>query len=428
MPPKKNVKMDLSSFLADDTFGSATDSWADEFDPSMIQNPSSTIDIGFELPSSEPVIPEQPPYTARIASFPDGTTEDDLRNFFVEGLKLAEPEKAIEDFYCPKDLDGSLKPFAFITFVTRELLVAALALNDQPIHNRAVYVSVAKPSKRERRSNQEWGSARGSRPGHFEDEADIDWSGARGGRSQREPYQRDSFQREPRREEVEINWDGARGGREPPVRDDDRSFRGPSRERRPLPRDEDFNWGSARGSQTQPEVQERSFRGPPRERTGPPREDNFNWGAARGSQTQPEVQERHFRSAPRERHAEPKDDSFNWGAARGSLLNTEPRRTYQKPKPDNLDWEAKGSMLNKEKAQAKPQPKTEKKESTIDGPKKSMFSVLQDEDEDNVDENEDKEEKEKDTNSDSKDQTDEIAKSTAELSLNDESGWTVPKK
>lgn len=127
MPPKKNVKMDLSSFLADDTFGSATDSWADEFDPSMIQNPSSTIDIGFELPSSEPVIPEQPPYTARIASFPDGTTEDDLRNFFVEGLKLAEPEKAIEDFYCPKDLDGSLKPFAFITFVTRELLVAALA-------------------------------------------------------------------------------------------------------------------------------------------------------------------------------------------------------------------------------------------------------------------------------------------------------------
>ena len=347
MPPKKNVKMDLSSFLADDTFGSATDSWADEFDPSMIQNPSSTIDIGFELPSSEPVIPEQPPYTARIASFPDGTTEDDLRNFFVEGLKLAEPEKAIEDFYCPKDLDGSLKPFAFITFVTRELLVAALALNDQPIHNRAVYVSVAKPSKRERRSNQEWGSARGSRPGHFEDEADIDWSGARGGRSQREPYQRDSFQREPRREEVEINWDGARGGREPPVRDDDRSFRGP-----------------------------------PRERTGPPREDNFNWGAARGSQTQPEVQERHFRSAPRERHAEPKDDSFNWGAARGSLLNTEPRRTYQPPKPDNLDWEAKGSMLNKEKAQAKPQPKTEKKESTIDGPKKSMFSVLQDEDED----------------------------------------------
>lgn len=417
MAPKKEVKkMDLSSFLADDTFGSANGSWADDFDPTMIQNPSSSIDIGFQLPSNEPVFPDEPPFTARIASFPDGTTEDELRNFFVNGLKLDNPGAVIEDFYCPKDREGNLKPFAFITFISRELLVDAIALNDQPIHNKPVYVSVAKPSKKER------GPARNSR--YNQGESDMDWNGARGARTQREP----------RREHVQIDWDSARSSRTVPVRDgEERQFRGPPRERRAAPREDSFDWGAARGSQTQPEIQERerSFRGPKREPREPrePREDSFDWGAARGSQVQPEPQEREktFRTPKRE-PKEPKEDTFDWGAARGSLLQKEqPRKTFKpKAKEDTFEWGTRGSMLKKEqtKLQTQTPTKTEKKESTVDGPKKSMFSVLQTEDDE--DEDEEQEESKASTTTEKTETSANLVKATTDLSLEDD-GWTVQK-
>lgn len=397
MPPKKNIKMDLSSFLADETFGAPTESWADDFDPSMIQNTNSTVDIGFDIPVNEPTIPENGPFTARISSFSADTTEQELKDFFVKGLYLSNPDTVIEDFYCPKDQDGNLKNFAFITFITKELLLDALALNDKPIHNKPVYVSVAKPSKNARQP-------RGSRfgGGRFEDDS-MDWNGARGSRAPRE-----------RREEVQIDWDSARGGKVPPTRGP-REFREP-RGPRP-PRDDNFDWG-ARGSMVQSENPE--FRAPrePREprASRAPREDTFDWGGARGSLTQPEVQERQFRGPPREKR-EPKDDSFDWNGARGSLAQPEVKKTF-KPKTDDFEWGARGSMLKKQTAT--PAAKVDKKETPKPvGPQKSVFSVLQTED----DEDEDDEE-EKPTTTASKKTDDDIVKATSNLSLDDEDGWT----
>lgn len=396
MPPKKNIKMDLSSFLADETFGSATDSWADDFDPSMIQNTNSTVDIGFDIPVNEPAIPENGPFTARISSFSADTTEEELRDFFIKGLYLSNPDTVIEDFYCPKDPDGNLKNFAFITFITKELLIDALALNDKPIHNKPVYVSVAKPSKNARQP-------RGSRfgGGRFEDDS-MDWNGARGARTPRE-----------RREEVQIDWDSARGGKMPPPRGP-REFR-ESRGPRP-PRDDNFDWG-ARGSKTQPETPEFRALREPREPREPraPKEDSFDWGGARGSLTQPEVPERQSRGPPREKR-EPKDDSFDWNVARGSLVQPEVKKTY-KPKTDDFEWGARGSMLKKPTTISTT--KVEKKEtSKHDGPKKSVFSVLQTEDDD------EDEDEEKSTTATSTKLDDNIVKATSNLSLGDEDGWT----
>ncbi|TID22529.1 hypothetical protein CANINC_003304 [Pichia inconspicua] len=268
----KNVKMDLSSFLADDTFGGSTDSWADDFDPTVLENNGGTIDLGFTIPSQEASIPENPPYTARIASFPQQTTQEDIKDFFWNNLALIDQD--VEDFYCPKDADGSLKNFAFITFSSRELLIDALTLNDQPIHGKPVYVSAAKPSKNQRAPRQ-------SRFDSSND--DFEWGSAKGSRIAREP-----------------------------------------RESRFSARNEDFEWGAARGSKAQPEPQQRSFREnrEPREPKEPraPRNDDFEWGAARGSKVQPEPQQKPFRENKEQRKPKPaKVDDFEWGS-RGSML------------------------------------------------------------------------------------------------------------
>ena len=393
MAPKKNVKMDLSTFLSDDTFGTQTDSWADEFDPSMLQNTNSTIDIGFNLPTQEPEIPEDGPFTARISAFPDYCTEDDLRNFFIDGLHLANPDQFIEDFRCPRERDGSLKNFAFITFATKELLLEALELNDKPIHNKPVYVSVAKPSKNAR-------EPRGSRYGSRFGDEDLDW-GARGSMS---------AQPRRRREDIDLDWGSARSGMSQPSMER-REFRGPPRER--APREENLDW-SARGTLQQNEPERREFRGPPRERA--PREENLDWGA-RGTLQQNEPERREYR-APRKERA-PKEDDLDWSALRGSKLQQQPVRRSFKPKTDDFEWGARGSMLKEQEKKRSSQP--EKKETPVDGPKKSIYSVLANEDSDEEDEEEgEKQQQQKEA----KDSSEEITQATSNLHIGDEAGWT----
>ena len=337
MPPKKNnVKMDLSSFL--DNFGEAEDSWADEFDPSMLETNNSSVDVGvsIDIPNKEPEIPDAPPYTARISSLPDGVEEFEIKDFFAKGLKVSNIDSVLDDFYCPRDHDGNMKHFAFITFNSRELLVDALELNQKAIKNRPVTVGVAHPSKKER-------VPRGNR--RYEDDNSLDWGAARGSATPRE-FNPSSFRTS-----------------------------GPPRERR---REEpDFDWGAARGTATPKEFNPNSFRssGPPRERKTQPA-DEFNWGAVRGTATPKEFNPNSFRSSgpPKERKAQPADD-FEWGA-RGSLLK---QKTEEAQK----------------KAAAKPETNNNKAESVVtNGPQKSMFSVLQNDEED--DEEEVQEEQNKD--------------------------------
>ena len=423
MPPKKNtVKMDLNAFLADDTYGSAADSWADDFDPSML-NPSSTVDLGINLLPKEPEIPDRPPYTARIASFPDGTPAEDIRNFFVDGLKLSNPDAVIEDFYCPKDFEGNMKHFAFITFTTRELLVDALALNQHPLDGKPVTVGVAHPPKNDRAprgqrsydDNLDWGSARGSAQ-----QRDFDSRGFRPPRERREPM------------DENLDWGAARGTVQQ-KEFDSREFRGPPRERRP-PMDENLDWGAGRGSAIQKEFEPRQFRerGPPRERREPA-QDDFDWGAGRGSAVQKDFEPRQFRERgpPRERKA-PAQDDFDWGAARGSAVQKEfePRQYRERGPPkekkaapaDNLEWGARGSMLKAKQAKQAAKPAqtkpAEQKKAAFDGPKQSMYSVLATED----DEEEEEEQEAKEETTEDK-TVDEVTASTSKLTVEGD-GWT----
>ena len=428
MPPKKNnVKMDLSSFL--DNFGEAEDSWADEFDPSMLETNNSSVDVGvsIEIPNKETEIPDAPPYTARISSLPDGVEEFEIKDFFAKGLKVSNIDSVLDDFYCPRDHDGNMKHFAFITFNSRELLVDALELNQKAIKNRPVTVGVAHPSKKER-------APRGNR--RYEDDNSLDWGAARGSATPRE-FNPSSFRtsgppRERRREEPDFDWGAARGTATPKEFNPN-SFRtsGPPRERR---REEpDFDWGAARGTATPKEFNPNSFRtsGPPRERKTQPADD-FNWGAVRGTATPKEFNPNSFRSSgpPRERKTQPADE-FNWGAARGtatpkefnpnSFRSSGPPKERKAQPADDFEWGARGSLLKQKteeaqkKAAAKPKTNNNKSENVVtNGPQKSMFSVLQN------DEEEDEEEVQEEQNKD----VDEVTKSTAKLSVEGDE-WTV---
>ena len=429
MPPKKNnVKMDLSSFL--DNFGEAEDSWADEFDPSMLETNNSSVDVGvsIDIPNKEPEIPDAPPYTARISSLPDGVEEFEIKDFFAKGLKVSNIDSVLDDFYCPRDHDGNMKHFAFITFNSRELLVDALELNQKAIKNRPVTVGVAHPSKKER-------APRGNR--RYEDDNSLDWGAARGSATPRE-FNPSSFRtsgppRERRREEPDFDWGAARGTATPKEFNPN-SFRtsGPPRERKTQPAD-DFNWGAVRGTATPKEFNPNSFRssGPPRERKTQPA-DEFNWGAARGTATPKEFNPNSFRSSgpPRERKTQPADE-FNWGAVRGtatpkefnpnSFRSSGPPKERKAQPADDFEWGARGSLLKQKteeaqkKAAAKPKTNNNKSENVVtNGPQKSMFSVLQNEEED--DEEEVQEEQNKDV--------DEVTKSTAKLSVEGDE-WTV---
>lgn len=441
-PPKKTVKMDLSSFLNDDTF---TSNWnEDDVDVNKIRVPiensnANTIPLeelaktrnngagvsggfggrggfggqgGFggnrgghldpalgggdsgmgmgmgRRAREEYPVPNEPPYRAIINNIPWDISPGGVKAWVEDGLAKPDAVEEVDLPMSPQD-PTRLKGMAFITLKEREDLVTALTFNATKLNERTVYVSVAAPRRGGfgGSDNFDWGSARGSAfqsAGPGREEVDIDWSGARGSnfRAPRE-----------RREEPNIDWDGARGA----------NFRAP-REPREEP---NLDWDSARGS---------NFRGqrPPRE----PREEvNLDWDSARGS---------HFKAQrpPREPREEP---NLDWNAARGSNFKEQraPRERKQEP---SLDWgAARGSKFQDIGKRGQNNRRQTKEEAPVENKiQKSAFDVLRGDDDDEED-NETAAPAAK-----AADATEEVAEATqkvADLSVEDNDEWeTVGKK
>ncbi|CCE64812.1 hypothetical protein TPHA_0I03110 [Tetrapisispora phaffii CBS 4417] len=335
-PAKKNVKMDLNSFLNDETFGS---SWADEdVDLNKINIPiesaqantipleelaaanmakmgaggrGSRLDPALgagarrDFQRTEYPVPDVPPYKAIINNIPWDITPEGVTAWVEDGL---EKEGAVVDLALPTDMrdPSRLKGIAFVEFAQRDDLVKALTFNATRLNDRTVYVSVAGPRREFSRGGEDfdWGAARGSnfqggRPDR--EEANLDWGAARGSNYQ---------ERKPRREEPNLDWGVARGSN--------------YQERRPEREEVNLDWGAARGSN----YQERK---PRRE------EPNLDWGSARGSNF---GEQGNFNRAPRERKPRKDEPELDWGSARGAKYQQKTQRyertvtekTEEKPK------------------------------------------------------------------------------------------------
>ncbi|KAG7890213.1 hypothetical protein KL908_004551 [Ogataea polymorpha] len=339
MPPKNKVKMDLGSFLADESFGG---SWADEeFDMNTLEVPVSGKPSGSrsggndrDYERAEYPIPDRAPYTARVSNLPRDAQEDEIQAFFADNLRIEDPFSEIVDFYAPKDQHtGALRGFAFITFKNRKTLEEALKLSGQNLGGRVAYVSVAAPTKEP--------------------------FGGRGGR------QGDRM----RDRAPEPDWGAVRSA--PAVREGRRERLPSRREAAPEP-----DWTAVREGAAVPE--------PRRERLGPRREPRArgpepDWGAIRsGEPLRVERAERAERAPRRERAPEP-----DWSAARDSVAEAVRKRSEgilrskpKKPEPD-MDWEnLRGSALNKERKPREQKESETKQKAKIDGPKQSSFNVL----------------------------------------------------
>ncbi|KAG7816293.1 hypothetical protein KL942_004451 [Ogataea angusta] len=363
MPPKNKVKMDLGSFLADESFGG---SWADEeFDMNTLEVPVSGKPSGSrgggsdrDYERAEYPIPDRAPYTARVSNLPRDAQEDEIQAFFADNLRIEDPFDEIVDFYAPKDQHtGALRGFAFITFKNRRTLEEALKLSGQNLGGRVAYVSVAAPTK-------EPFGGRGGR----QLRGDVDWGTMRDGpRSEQREQRGGDFRGDRMRERApEPDWGAVRNT---PVVREGRRERLPSR-REPAP---EPDWTAVREGAAVPE--------PRRERLGPRREPRArgpepDWGAIRSGE--PVRVERAERAPRRERGPEP-----DWGVARDSVAEGIRKRSEgvlrskpKKPEPD-VDWEnLRGSALNKErKPRESKEPDTKQKAKT-DGPKQSSFNVL----------------------------------------------------
>ncbi|AEY95241.1 FABR179Cp [Eremothecium gossypii FDAG1] len=297
-PPKKNaIKMDLTSFLNDDSFG---DSWADDqVDLNNINLPiqnvaaSNTIPLeqlgsaamgkGGHLDSAlgskrervEYPVPNAPPYRARISNLPWDVSEEGVHAWTEDML---ERPGCVEKVIAPKDQDSDrLKGWAFVTFRERDDLVKSLTLNATKLNDRTVYVAVAAP-KDGVFDESNWNGARGANfQASGEDPVDLDWGAVRG--SNYHPSER-----KPRREDPDLDWTTSRGS----------NFR-PS-EHKPAQQESDVPWSMARGSNFQ--ASERKVRH---------EEPDIDWTVARGSNFQ-----------PRERKPRSDEPALDWGAAKGS--------------------------------------------------------------------------------------------------------------
>ena len=397
VPPKKNVKMDLNSFLNDESFGS---SWAEEdVDLNKINIPieniqantipleelaaanragfggsnnfkgsrldpalggGSTMGMGKrDFERVEYPVPNSPPYRAIINNIPWDITPEGVQAWVEDGLQKPD---SVEEISLPRDMRDPtrLKGMAFVAFKDREDLVQALTFNGTKLNERNVYVSVAAPRKdfgyRAGGDDFDWGSARGS---NFQDERssapDLDWGAARGS---------NYVERKPRREEPNLDWGVARGSN--------------YTESKPRREEPNLDWGAARGSNY-------TERKPRRE------EPELDWGAARSA-----ANENSNRGNFKERKPRKDEPSLDWGAARGAK--------FQDRKPRG------------ERAAAT--------EPTEDKPKiqKSAFAVLSTED--------DVEEEEEVTSTKKVDEVTLLERETAKLTVNDDDDgqWEVAGK
>ena len=407
-PPKKTVKkMDLTSFLNDDTFGS---SWAEEdVDLNKITIPIETANAN-TIPLSELAhaknnsnntrsggfggsfggrsrldpalgggssdrreeypVPDAPPYRAVINNIPWDITPEGVQAWVEDGL--VKPE-AVEEVVLPKNLRDPtrLKGNAFVTLKERADLVAVLKFNGTKLNERTVYVSVAAP-RRGGGADVDWSSARGSnfQGDGREDAPDLDWGAARG-----------SNFRGPRREreEVDIDWSAARGS----------NFQGSSRPPRREREELDIDWSAARGSNFQS-----SSRPPRREREEP----DIDWSAARGSNFQSS-------SRPPRREREKEEPALDWGAARGAQ--------FGKPQQTKNTYKDR-SLTNKKTIDE--QPKIQK----------SVYDVLRTEDDDEDEEAEKQNGDAKENKVDAA--VEKLQDKTAQLTVEDGDDWEVVGK
>ena len=381
-PPKKTVKkMDLTSFLNDDTFGS---SWAEEdVDLNKITIPIETANAN-TIPLSELAhaknnsnntrsggfggsfggrsrldpalgggssdrreeypVPDAPPYRAVINNIPWDITPEGVQAWVEDGL--VKPE-AVEEVVLPKNPRDPtrLKGNAFVTLKERADLVAVLKFNGTKLNERTVYVSVAAPRR---------GGG-----------ADVDWSSARGS----------NFQGDGREDAPDLDWGAARGS----------NFRGPRREREEV----DIDWTAARGSNFQS-----SSRPPRREREEP----DIDWSAARGSNFQSS-------SRPPRREREKEEPALDWGAARGAQ--------FGKPQQTKNTYKDR-SLTNKKTTDE--QPKIQK----------SVYDVLRTEDDDEDEEAEKQNGDAKENKVDAA--VEKLQDKTAQLTVEDGDDWEVVGK
>ncbi|WEJ93488.1 Eukaryotic translation initiation factor 4B [Yamadazyma tenuis] len=366
MAPKKNIKMDLGSFLADDSLGGG--SWADEeVDFGSIGVPTASAPSerrafsgsndysgqsarqAFEDQRPERKefpIPDQPPYRARIGNLPWDIVEEDVQQFFEKRMQMTD---VVSDVKLPADPNGRLKGFGFVTFSERDILEEALQLTLSDFNGRKIFVNVAAPQK---------------------SGFDMDW---RGGRSGPLSGGRD------REDQPELDWGAARNEQSvlPPRERSDRGDRGDREERRPRRADAEFDWNSARTEQTELPPRER------RERRERKPDAEFDWSAARSEQVTLPPRERVERGERSIRRPRKPDADFDWGAARSEQVALPPReRSNRKPRKQDpeLDW----GTARTEKAVLPPRAartpkKEESKEAGSPGPQKSAFDVLADE-------------------------------------------------
>ena len=302
-PPKnKTVKMDLNSFLNDESFQS---SWAaDDVDVTKINIPienasANTIpleelaaankaaaagrrrglggaggDAGFGTwtgrslmdpalsGNAEPrrfreeyPVPDHPPYRAIINNIPWDITPEGVQAWVEDGLNKP---GAVEDLELPKSFNdpSRLKGMAFVTFKEREDLVQALTFSGTRLNERTVYVSVAAPRRGGGSggfggSDIDWSAARGSNfqasrpPRERREEPELDWDSARGShfKSSRPPRER--------KEEPQFDWSAARGANFHAANsgeDDSSNNNRNSASRRPRSKEPELDWGSARGA------------------------------------------------------------------------------------------------------------------------------------------------------------------------------------
>ncbi|KAK6458234.1 uncharacterized protein RJT20DRAFT_126204 [Scheffersomyces xylosifermentans] len=466
-PPKKNIKMDLGSFLADESLGGG--SWADEeVDLNSIGvSTAAPIERGSGFGSSDRFggdrfggdrfggdrfggerggfeerrerkefpIPDQPPYRARVANLPWEITEDAVIRHFEDRMQA---QNIITDIKLPVDREnGRLKGFAFVTFSERALLEEALNLNLSDFEGRKIFVNVAAPQRAE--FDNDWRSGRsGPMTGGREprEEVDLDWGSARNSKATLPPRERSYRDREggerperadrPPREEVNLDWGSARHEKAtlPPR---ERSFRDrgdrpegerPERSERPPRKEEpDLDWGSARTEKATLPPRERSFRsdrGDRPERTERPRkeEPELDWGAARTTKSTLPPREKSFRSERGER------------GERGD-------RAPKKQEPE-MDWR-RGQPLPP-KAPRTNSKKVEAKKEEQPKPQKSSFSVLAlegDSDEEEGEGEEEKEEKPEQEQQPAQNEESGLESATADLSVEDNKdndGWEVVTK
>lgn len=447
-PPKKNVKMDLGSFLADDTFGGG--SWADEevdlntigvsletsnFAGSTaapignvggsggINNTTSTGfgNDEFKRERKEFPIPDQPPYRARVSNLPWEVEEDIVIRHFEDRMQAKD---IISDIVLPKDREtGRLRGFAFITFNDRGLLEESLNLSMTEFQGRKIYVNVAAPPKGE---DGDWRAGRSGsnrRGGEGREPApELDWGAARNSQAELPPRQRSNrvgsgsgpsgeSTRPSRRQEAELDWGSARTSRDglPPQRE--RSNRTPRKQ------EPEFDWNTARNTQAELPVRER------------PQRDNFD-GTPRDNSSR--------QSSKRQ------EPEFDWSSARNTKANLPPRERLNRTGSNNgkksiepdFDWKRGQSLPSRNVSRSTGNQRNVKKDEQQNQPQKpqkSHFSVLNVEGEDDEDEDEEEQEEEQEEQvQKSKQQIDNLQQATSKLTVSegqeDGEGWEVVRK